>query len=174
MYKMNFRIIQVLLWILTYLAIFFYCFYKFENLGLTVAYSLIVTFIYGATVYGNSDFLIPRFFHKSKFQYFAYSVVFLVTITAIRMQLEHWVLYRLMDYKWFFNFSHEHYSFSSVTMVFAFLFGALLRISLNHFTLLQQVQERKSQQASAELNLLKSQVQPHFLFNALNNIYYQA
>ena len=47
MYKMNFRIIQVLLWILTYLAIFFYCFYKFENLGLTVAYSLIVTFIYG-------------------------------------------------------------------------------------------------------------------------------
>ena len=57
-------------------------------------------------------------------------------------------------------------------MIFAFLFGALLRISLDHFELLRQMEERKSQQVSAELNLLKSQVQPHFLFNALNNIYY--
>jgi LytS/YehU family sensor histidine kinase len=80
----------------------------------------------------------------------------------------------MLNYKWFFNFSKEHYSFSAVTIVFAFLFGGLLRISLNHFTLLQQVQERKSQQATAELNLLKSQVQPHFLFNTLNNIYYEA
>ena len=30
------------------------------------------------------------------------------------------------------------------------------------------------QKSLAELNLLKSQVQPHFLFNTLNNIYYEA
>jgi LytS/YehU family sensor histidine kinase len=30
------------------------------------------------------------------------------------------------------------------------------------------------QKSVAELNLLKSQVQPHFLFNTLNNIYYEA
>ena len=30
------------------------------------------------------------------------------------------------------------------------------------------------QKSQAELNLLKSQVQPHFLFNTLNNIYYEA
>ena len=172
MYKLNFRIIQLLLWLLTYFAIFFYCFYKFDDLGLTVVYSVHVTIIYLCTVYGNSDLLIPRFFNKSKWQYVLYSIVFLVAMTAIRMQLEHWIFFRLLDYKWFFNFSHEHYSFSSVTMIFAFLFGALLRISLNHFDLLGQMQERKSQRISAELNLLKSQVQPHFLFNALNNIYY--
>ena len=33
--------------------------------------------------------------------------------------------------------------------------GALLRISLDHFELLRQIQERKSQQVTAELNLLK-------------------
>jgi LytS/YehU family sensor histidine kinase len=31
-----------------------------------------------------------------------------------------------------------------------------------------------AQKSQAELNLLKSQVQPHFLFNTLNNIYYEA
>jgi LytS/YehU family sensor histidine kinase len=98
----------------------------------------------------------------------------MAVVTAIRMWLEHWILYGLMDYKWFFNFQSEHYSFSMVTIIFAFLFGALLRISLDHFTLLRREQERRSQQVAAELNLLKSQVQPHFLFNALNNIYYLA
>ena len=168
---MNFKIIQLLLWLLTYLAIFFYCFYKFDNLSLTFIYSILVTLIYLITVYGNSDFLIPRFF-GNKFRYVIYSVAFLVAMTVTRMSLEHWIFFRMMNYQWFFNFSHEHFSFSSVTMIFAFLFGALLRISLNHFNLLGQIQERKSQQVTAELNLLKSQVQPHFLFNALNNIYY--
>jgi sensor histidine kinase YesM len=171
---MNFRIIQLLLWVLTYVVIFFYCFYKFENISLTIVYSLIVTLIYLATAYGNSHFLIPHFFYKNKIQYAIYSICFLVIVTAIRMGLENLILFNLMDYHWFFNFSREHFSFSSVTLIFAFLFGALLRISLNHFTLLQQMQERKSQQVAAELNLLKSQVQPHFLFNALNNIYYLA
>ena len=59
MYKINFRIIQFLLWLLTYLAIFFYCYYKFDNLGLSVVYSVLVTLVYVATVYGNSDFFDP-------------------------------------------------------------------------------------------------------------------
>jgi len=163
-----------LLWALSYLVVFFYCYGKFESLSLTIVYSLVATAIYMATVYGNSHFLIPRFFNRSKLQYVAYSVVFMATITAIRMWLENWIFFHLMDYKWFFNFQREHYSFSAVTIIFACLFGGLLKISLDHFSLLQREQERKNQQAAAELNLLKSQVQPHFLFNALNNIYYLA
>jgi LytS/YehU family sensor histidine kinase len=41
-------------------------------------------------------------------------------------------------------------------------------------SLLQRQQEMKTRQLSTELNLLKAQVQPHFLFNTLNNIYYLA
>ncbi|HEX6890298.1 MAG TPA: histidine kinase [Chryseolinea sp.] len=174
MAKLNFRTIQILLWVLTYLVVFLYCYYKFEGLPITIVYSLIVTAIYMLTVYGNSHFLIPRYFRKSKLQYLMYAILFMAAVTAIRMWLEHWILFGLMEYKWFFNFQNEHYSFSAVTIIFAFLFGALLRISLDHFRMLQQEQERKSQQIAAELNLLKSQVQPHFLFNALNNIYYLA
>jgi len=141
---------------------------------MTIVYSLVVTAVYMATVYGNSHFLIPRYFKKSKIQYVIYAILFMAFITALRMLLENWIFFHLMEYKWFFNFQREHYSFSAVTIIFAFLFGGLLRISLDHFTLLQREQERKNQQVAAELNLLKSQVQPHFLFNALNNIYYLA
>ena len=163
MTRVNFRSIQILLWVLSYLVVFFYCFGKFEDLSLTIAYSVIVTAVYMATVYGHSHFLIPRYFKESKARYAIYAILFMASITLARMWLEHWVFFKLMDYKWFFNFQREHYSFSAVTIIFAFLFGGLLRISIDHFNLLQRVQERKSQQVAAELNLLKSQVQPHFL-----------
>jgi hypothetical protein len=68
-----------------------------------------------------------------------------------------WILFHLMEYKWFFNFQPEHFFVFCGHHHFAFLFGALLRISLDHFSLLQREQERKNQQVSAELNLLKSQ-----------------
>jgi sensor histidine kinase YesM len=172
--RMNFRIIQLMLWILTYFVVFIYCFYKFDNAGWTLTYSFLVTNIYLITAYGNSHLLIPRFFGKSKLVYTLLSLIFLTLVLFVRMWLEYWIMSAVMGYKWFFNFSNEHYSFSLVTLIFAFLFGALLRIALDHFAMLRQQQEIKSQQIAAELNLLKSQVQPHFLFNALNNIYYLA
>jgi hypothetical protein len=163
-----------MLWFLTYAIVFLYCYYKFEKLSLGIVYGFIVTVIYITTAYGNSQFLIPRYFARHKLKYTLLSIIFLVGIIAIRMWIEHIVLYKGMDYHWFFNYTSEHFSFSSVTIFFAFLFGALLRISLDHVELLKKEEERKSQHIAAELSLLKSQVQPHFLFNALNNIYYLA
>lgn len=165
-------VIQGLLCVLSYLVVYVYSFYKFQKISLGIIYTLMATTIYLITAYGNSHFLIPRFFHHHKGQYVSYSIIFLLAITGVRMWLENLILYQWLNYHWFFYFNHEHFSFSSVTILFAFLFGALIRISLNHVKLLQQEEKAKRQQVAAELSLLKSQVQPHFLFNALNNIYY--
>jgi sensor histidine kinase YesM len=169
----GFRSIQLLIWLVAYLAIFFYSFFKFENIAHAFVYSVLVTGIYIVTVYGNSHFLIPSFY-KQKGRYIFYSLLFITILIGIRMLLEYGIMNQLMNYHYFFYFSHEHFSFSSVTTIFAFFFGALFRIALNHFDLLQREKERQSQHTAAELQLLKSQVQPHFLFNALNNIYYLA
>jgi LytS/YehU family sensor histidine kinase len=50
----------------------------------------------------------------------------------------------------------------------------LLRVSIDYVALLRKQEEMRHQQLASELNLLKAQVQPHFLFNTLNNIYYLA
>ncbi len=57
--------------------------------------------------------------------------------------------------------------------VLIYVLSLVFRIALAYFTLKQQTEEILLQKSQAELNLLKSQVQPHFLFNALNNIYYR-
>jgi LytS/YehU family sensor histidine kinase len=57
--------------------------------------------------------------------------------------------------------------------ILIYVLSLVFRIAIAYFTLKQQTEEILLQKSQAELNLLKSQVQPHFLFNALNNIYYR-
>src|ERR1700759_4059798 len=61
-----------------------------------------------------------------------------------------------------------------VAGLLTYLLSFVFRIAIAYFTLKQQSEKILVQKSQAELNLLKSQVQPHFLFNTLNNIYYEA
>src|SRR5258707_7938258 len=51
------------------------------------------------------------------------------------------------------------------------VFFAIVRHIYNHIKLRQKAQELLIEKQQAELNYLKSQTNPHFLFNTLNNIY---
>lgn len=57
--------------------------------------------------------------------------------------------------------------------ILIYVLSLVFRIAIAYFTLKRQTEEILLQKSQAELNLLKSQVQPHFLFNALNSIYYR-
>ncbi len=57
------------------------------------------------------------------------------------------------------------YSFASI-----FFFG-IVRHIYDHVKLKQSAQQLRIEKQEAELNYLKSQTNPHFLFNTLNNIY---
>ena len=51
-----------------------------------------------------------------------------------------------------------------------FFFG-IIRHIYNYIKLKQATQQLRIEKQEAELNYLKSQTNPHFLFNTLNNIY---
>lgn len=57
------------------------------------------------------------------------------------------------------------YSLSSL------IFFGIIRHVYNHIKLRQTTQQLRIEKQQAELNYLKSQTNPHFLFNTLNNIY---
>jgi len=53
----------------------------------------------------------------------------------------------------------------------AIIFFGIFRHIYNHIKLKQSAQQLRIEKQQAELNYLKSQTNPHFLFNTLNNIY---
>jgi two-component system LytT family sensor kinase len=55
--------------------------------------------------------------------------------------------------------------------VFSIVFFGVLRHIYDHIKLKQAAQQLRIEKQQAELNYLKSQTNPHFLFNTLNNIY---
>lgn len=58
--------------------------------------------------------------------------------------------------------------------LFVVLFVGLLRFVENWFELETRKKKLENEQLASELRFLKSQINPHFLFNTLNNLYYLA
>jgi two-component system, LytTR family, sensor kinase len=62
----------------------------------------------------------------------------------------------------------------ALTTVLTIIFVTAVYYGYKGIMLQIQIERTKNQQAQAELKLLQSQVNPHFLFNTLNNIYAQS
>ena len=61
-----------------------------------------------------------------------------------------------------------------LSTLFVTLFVAMLRFAVGWFELEAKTKTLENAQLTTELNFLKAQINPHFLFNTLNNLYYLA
>jgi sensor histidine kinase YesM len=124
-------------------------------------------------IYVNVLWLIPSYYETRKYFLYAVAVILLLAAgTALRVFVSYQVLNRYFhdpDY----NYSSYQWGatlFKSITILLvSILFYTLIR----YFKLRKRHEEIELQSYKAELNLLKAYIQPHFLFNTLNNIYYE-
>lgn len=120
-------------------------------------------------VYINLALLIPRFLQKGR--YVSYVIAGLLTIvTAYGLhELTFEFLLPLLPTE-YYMVSFTDWKVLVTIFTIYFVLTALLKLSKSWYVL-QRVEKEK---LAIELNSLKSQVNPHFLFNSLNSIYSQA
>lgn len=146
----------------------------FDTLFQSAGYSVIMISSYMAIVYGNAAWLIPRFYmRRQKLMYVLLVLLLLITVAFYRAGVSWWF------YNTWFAPKAQAFPWASIfsTMVSGVLIyftSVLFYIAVRYFQLQEQQQILEKKQAESELNLLKAQVQPHFLFNSLNNIYFYA
>lgn len=124
-----------------------------------------------AITYYSNIYLVDHFIEKKK--YGIYSVLFvflLVTISFARISFNFnyfkntTILKVLIRENWAYIFS----VFSTLmVMILSFFYGLLINRSKKE----KEYKEVISRQQEAQLQFLKAQMNPHFLFNTLNNIY---
>jgi len=164
--------LQALIWIAVLLLIFF-SLLPMDGFLKSVIYTIVNSASYAIIIYGNILVLYPVLYQRKKFVWYGLSVAFFLIATGILRGYASITLY-------------QHFLLIKTAPVnlltllgyvpggvLIYILSLVFRVAIAYFTLKQQTEEILLQKSQAELNLLKSQVQPHFLFNTLNNIYYK-
>ena len=165
--------LQVLIWAAVLLLIFF-SLLPMDGYRKSIIYTLINSTSYAIIIYGNILVLYPLFYQKGKLVWYVLTVaLFLIVIGVLRGYI---TLFFYERYLWIKPGPVHFVNLLGYVPggILIFLLSLIFRIAIAYFNLKQQTEEILLQKSQAELNLLKSQVQPHFLFNTLNNIYYEA
>ena len=137
-------------------------------------YGCINTGYYALIIYGNISFLFPRLYEKGRVFWYVLASLCLLAFAGITHPF-----LSISIYNHFFAKEKEVINIPTILYFtlpgfVIFMLSFVFRTALAYFRLKRQAEQMLEQKSQAELNLLKSQVQPHFLFNTLNNIYYEA
>jgi two-component system, LytTR family, sensor kinase len=123
---------------------------------------------YIGLVYFNLYYLIPNYLAKRAFLYF----LLVLTICAIATPIEVLVYYlKFIDQpgqQRKLIGQQDDLFFGHVLVVF---FSTLLRVVMDWWRYQNEKQQLVTQTMQSELRFLRSQINPHFLFNTLNNLY---
>jgi sensor histidine kinase YesM len=165
-------LLQIIILCGTTLIIFFS---KIAKAGLaeSLVFTVINVIFYTIIIYGNILWLYPRFYESGKpIRYLVYSIGYVIVFALGRRCLALWI------YDFYFTRKPEVTGIASIltfiTSCFLdYLICLIIPLALAYYKIKQQLEETLLQKNQAELNLLKARLQPHFLFNTLNNIYYE-
>jgi hypothetical protein len=170
------RQLEIMVWGFIFLVSFL-TYLPMDGPAQALVWSVISTITSATIIYGNIKLLYPKLYEKGNIAlYILASLTLLAAVGIARAYLSATI------YNRFFVKPPEQpeqldgwrYLYTSTTGVAIFVLSFVFRIAMAYFRLKRQAEQMLEQKSQAELNLLKSQVQPHFLFNTLNNIYYEA
>ena len=144
------RLQNVTIWLFVYLI-----FLLFIDSANKLVSSLVALGFLAMPIYINNLWVLPLFNRKNK----ALGITLIFTNVMVFTAIASFLMYKFDE-----EFTWQVVPNISGIIVFSLLFSSAIKTSRDSFIKRQKVKE-------AELKLLKAQLNPHFLFNTLNNLY---
>lgn len=140
-----------------------------QSFFFTLTNEVVNVCFYAVIVYFNTAYLLPNYLSKNKFlTYCGLLLLATILLTPLKMIV------------FYFKFEDQPAAQASLIrnqnwyFVFMFLFGAgssVVKIITDWVRSVREKQELETRTMQTELRFLKSQINPHFLFNTLNSLY---
>jgi two-component system LytT family sensor kinase len=135
-------------------------------------------------LYITVEILLPRYIYKEKYSRF--SIIFLILIfllgsaivlsqlklvgSSITSYNENMAKYKQTFFYWFWS---DLILGSYFLVTFISLIGCSIRMAVDRSAAEKKMETLEKEKIMSELMMLKHQINPHFLFNALNTVYYK-
>lgn len=139
--------------------------------GKTLGYVTAQACVYAIIVYINILWLIPVFLQKGRYAYYILSLLLaIVPIVLLEAYVEYQHFYNTRELQG--NILIPKLLFLSFLNVFTMVMLTTgLKFGKAYFVQRQEKEILEKEKLQSELRFLKSQINPHFLFNTLNNLY---
>lgn len=162
---------RITLNIIFWISYFVYPFLRFRYTGehtITVEEVVFYLFFYGAILYTNNLYLLPKYLRNRKFKKYALIIIPAVLAAAILESYVNKTLLKTCSCEGP-NSTYVIYNFIHLGSIMV-IFGAV-HIFRHLNENLRAYEKSENARLETELKFLKSQVNPHMLFNSLNSIY---
>ena len=171
-FLIKYKLHHVFLWLLVFGFWFFLRYEDYTVPGRAFTVTLIKVVDLALMIYITNYVLIPRLLYRKKYGWFVLAFVLLVLSSSI---LKMNILGRVMDAPSLYSLSGDlkrRVYDNVLPHFFLVIAGAAIKLMVDYSRLQQRMAETAKEKAEAELNFLKSQINPHFLFNCLNSVYF--
>ncbi|HCW07577.1 MAG TPA: sensor histidine kinase [Cytophagales bacterium] len=124
--------------------------------------------------YGNYFILLPRYLkHQNAWKYFFEFIIPFALLITGRVFLQRFIMesFDIHERYYYTTFYVVQLTFDTILIT---IFVGMLRFATGWFELEAKRKQMENDKLANELKFLKAQINPHFLFNTLNNLYYLA
>ncbi len=173
---LKYKIPHVVVWITVsfFLAALYYDYNR--PLFVQLIPSFLLTALCFPAFYLAGGWLVPRFIYKKQFIRFFLSAITLLLLSSLIDYLITQLTYHLITGIGMFpSVAYFLLIFNVIVLVtlISIALGVALKILSNRFQIEKRLLQVEKENIKTELNFLRSQVNPHFLFNVMNTIYFQ-
>lgn len=167
----RYKLHHLFLWMALYGLWYYLRYQDFATHTLALKVTAIKILDLALLVYITNLLLIPKFLYKRK--YVSFSIVYILLIAASSFWKINIIGHLLMNqhFNIWDNFKARVYD-NFIPHVLLVSTGAAIKLLIDYAKAQRRMAEMGKDKAEAELNFLKQQINPHFLFNSLNSVYF--
>ncbi len=168
----RYKLHHVILWMLVFGAWFFLKIDEYDSPSTSLLVIAIKVVDIALMIYITNYVFIPRLLYRKKYMWFALAFVSMILASSVlKMDILGHITHNPALYDWSKNLRTRIYD-NILPHFFLVIAGAAVKLMFDYGRLQQRMAETAKEKAEAELNFLKSQINPHFVFNSLNAVYF--
>ena len=170
-FLIRYKLHHIFFWLMVFGLWYYLRYQDFSSNTMALKVTAVKVIDLALLVYITNLFLIPKFLYRK--QYVIFSIIYITMIAASSLWKINIIGHLLMnqDFNIWDNLKTRIYD-NFIPHVLLVSTGAAFKILTDYAKAQRHIGEMAKEKAEAELNFLKQQINPHFLFNSLNSVFF--